>query len=64
MEVKIETSWKEVLNKEFKSTYFLQTAAHIKTELDTGAKIFPVGNHIFNAFNLLILDSRIKPDEP
>jgi uracil DNA glycosylase len=31
MEVKIETSWKEVLNKEFKSTYFLQTAAHLKT---------------------------------
>jgi uracil-DNA glycosylase len=35
----------------FKSTYFLQTAAHIKTELATGAKIFPAGNAIFNAFN-------------
>jgi len=51
MEVKIETSWKEVLRKEFKSTYFLQTAAHIKTELATGVKIFPAGSHIFNAFN-------------
>ena len=51
MEVKIEASWKEVLSKEFKSTYFLQTAAHIKTELATGVKIFPAGSHIFNAFN-------------
>jgi uracil-DNA glycosylase len=51
MEVKIEASWKEVLSKVFKSSYFLQTAAHIKTELATGAKIFPAGNNIFNAFN-------------
>ena len=51
MEVKIEASWKEVLNTFFKSTYFLQTAAHIKTELATGATIFPAGNAIFNAFN-------------
>jgi uracil-DNA glycosylase len=51
MEVKIEASWKEVLNTVFKSTYFLQTAAHIETELATGAKIFPAGNAIFNAFN-------------
>ena len=51
MEVKIEASWKEVLSNVFKSTYFLQTAAHIKTELATGANIFPAGNAIFNAFN-------------
>lgn len=51
MEVKIEASWKEVLSNVFKSTYFLQTAAHIKTELATGATIFPAGNAIFNAFN-------------
>ncbi len=51
MEVKIEASWKEVLSNVFKSSYFLQTAAHIKTELATGAKIFPSGNNIFNAFN-------------
>jgi uracil-DNA glycosylase len=51
MEVKIEASWKEVLSYVFKSSYFLQTAAHIKTELATGAKIFPAGNNIFNAFN-------------
>jgi uracil-DNA glycosylase len=51
MDVKIEASWKEVLSNVFKSSYFLQTAAHIKTELATGAKIFPAGNNIFNAFN-------------
>ena len=51
MEVKIESSWKEVLSTVFKSTYFLQTASHIKTELATGATIFPAGNAIFNAFN-------------
>ena len=51
MEVKIESSWKEVLSTVFKSTYFLQTASHIKTELATGIKIFPAGNAIFNAFN-------------
>jgi len=51
MEVKIEASWKEVLSNVFKSTYFLQTAAHIKTELATGANIFPAGSAIFNAFN-------------
>jgi uracil-DNA glycosylase len=51
MEVKIEASWKEVLSNVFNSTYFLQTAAHIKTEIATGANIFPAGNAIFNAFN-------------
>jgi uracil-DNA glycosylase len=51
MEVKIEASWKEVLSTVFKSNYFLQTTAHLKTEIVTGAKIFPAGNAIFNAFN-------------
>lgn len=51
MEVKIEASWKEVLSDVFTSTPFLQAAAHIKTELATGAHIFPSGAHIFNAFN-------------
>jgi uracil-DNA glycosylase len=57
MEVKIESSWKEVLSNVFKSSYFLQTAAHIKTELATGAKIFPAGNNIFNAFNQTTFDN-------
>ena len=49
MEIKIEASWKEVLSDVFKSTYFLQAATHIKTELATGATIFPAGKDIFNA---------------
>jgi uracil-DNA glycosylase len=57
MEVKIEASWKEVLSNVFKSSYFLQTAAHIKTELATGAKIFPAGNNIFNAFNITTFEN-------
>ena len=57
MEVKIEASWKEVLSDVFRSTPFLQAAAHIKTELATGKHIFPAGAHIFNAFNQTTFDN-------
>lgn len=57
MEIKIEASWKEVLSDVFKSTYFLQAATHIKTELATGATIFPAGKDIFNAFNQTPFDT-------
>jgi uracil-DNA glycosylase len=57
MEVKIEASWKEALSDVFKSTPFLQVAAHIKTELATGAHIFPAGSNIFNAFNQTSFDN-------
>lgn len=57
MEIKIETSWKEVLGDVFKSTYFLQAASHIKTELATGTTIFPAGKDIFNAFNQTPFDT-------
>jgi len=57
MEIKIEASWKEVLSDVFKSTYFLQAAAHIKTELATGVTIFPAGKDIFNAFNQTPFDA-------
>ena len=57
MEIKIEASWKEVLGDVFKSTHFLQAAAHIKTELATGEHIFPSGANIFNAFNQTPFDA-------
>jgi uracil-DNA glycosylase len=57
MEIKIEASWKEVLSDVFKSTHFLQAAAHIKTELATGTHIFPSGANIFNAFNQTPFDA-------
>ncbi len=51
MDVKMEASWKNVLEKEFSRPYFLQVAAHLKTEKATNAIIFPPGNLIFNAFH-------------
>ena len=47
----MEASWKNVLEKEFSRPYFLQVAAHLKTEKATNAIIFPPGNLIFNAFH-------------
>lgn len=51
MDVKIENSWKEQLQKEFTKPYFLQIVTHLKTEKATGATIYPPGSLIFNAFN-------------
>lgn len=56
MDVKIEPSWKEVLKHEFTKPYFLQVAAHLKTERATGAVIYPPGQLIFNAFNTTPFD--------
>jgi uracil-DNA glycosylase len=50
MEVKIESSWKEVLKDEFKQPYFAQVVHHIKTERQQGKTIYPQGSFIFNAF--------------
>ncbi|MCK9403331.1 MAG: uracil-DNA glycosylase [Chitinophagaceae bacterium] len=51
MDVKIEPSWKEILKPEFTKPYFLQVAAHLKTEKASGATVYPPGQLIFNAFN-------------
>ncbi|HQR93702.1 MAG: uracil-DNA glycosylase [Bacteroidetes bacterium 24-39-8] len=50
MDVKIEESWKELLKEEFSKSYFLQIAAHLKTEKATGATVYPPGQQIFHAF--------------
>ena len=50
MDVKIEESWKEQLKDEFSKSYFLQIAAHLKTEKATGATVYPPGQLIFQAF--------------
>ncbi len=50
MDVKIESSWKEVLKDEFKKPYFKQIADHLKTEKEQGKPIYPAGPLIFNAF--------------
>ncbi|HRI05772.1 MAG TPA: uracil-DNA glycosylase [Candidatus Dojkabacteria bacterium] len=51
MEVKIEQSWKEVLNEEFNQEYFLKLASFVKEEYKS-KRIFPPADKIFNAFNL------------
>lgn len=50
MNVKIEASWKEVLEDEFKKPYFKQITEHLKTERAQGKVIYPPGPLIFNAF--------------
>lgn len=56
MDVKMEPSWKQALNKEFKKDYFLQAVQHIKIEKSQGKTIYPPGKYIFNAFNTTPLD--------
>ncbi|MCU7694666.1 uracil-DNA glycosylase [Haoranjiania flava] len=50
MDVQIESSWKEVLKEEFAKRYFEHIAMFLKAEKQSGRKIFPPGNLIFNAF--------------
>ena len=50
MDVKMEASWKEVLQKEFSKAYFLQIVTHLKTERATGTVIYPPGAKMFYAF--------------
>jgi uracil-DNA glycosylase len=51
MNVKMEASWKEVLEDEFKKPYFKQVADHLKTEKTQGKTIYPPGSLIFHAFD-------------
>lgn len=56
MEVKMEPSWKQVLNQEFKKNYFLQAVQHLKIEKGQGKTIYPPGKYIFNAFDTTPFD--------
>jgi len=57
MNVKIEASWKKVLQDEFKKPYFKQITEHIKTEKEQGKIIYPPGPLIFNAFEQTPFDN-------
>ena len=57
MNVKMESSWKEVLKSEFKKPYFKQIAEHLKTEKAQGKTIYPPGPLIFNAFSKTPFDA-------
>jgi uracil-DNA glycosylase len=51
MDVKIEESWKEILNEEFEKPYFIELTSFVKSEY-LQQRVFPPGKEIFNAFNL------------
>jgi len=59
MEVRIEQSWKNVLQSEFDKTYFEQITDFVKTELLAGKTVYPPGKLIFNAFEKTPFD-RLK----
>lgn len=50
MDVKIENSWKSVLQEEFEKEYFVKLTSFVKDEYLT-KRIYPAGSEIFNAFN-------------
>src|SRR6476469_125610 len=59
MDVKIETSWKNILKEEFDKPYFENIVQHLKVEKTQGKIIYPPGPLLFNAFNTTPFD-RVK----
>ena len=55
MDVKIDASWKRVLQDEFEKPYFAQLTSFVRDEYKT-KKIFPPGNMIFSAFDHCTFD--------
>lgn len=55
-QVKIEASWKAVLESEFGQPYFQSLVAFLKTEKAAGKIIYPPGGLIFNAFDTTPFD--------
>ncbi len=55
MDVKIESSWKEVMADEFEKPYFSLLTSFVRKEYQT-KQIFPPASLIFNAFNLCPFD--------
>jgi len=49
--VKIESSWKKVLNDEFSKEYFENIRNTLKSEKKNVIKVYPPGKLIFNAFD-------------
>ena len=57
MNVRIESSWKRVLNDEFEQKYFKELTQKVKElYLNNTGKIFPKGADIFRAFDLCPFD--------
>lgn len=54
--VKIEDSWKAVLQDEFQQPYFQSLATFLRSAKGNGKTIYPPGSLIFNAFNTTPFD--------
>ncbi|MCH7815180.1 MAG: uracil-DNA glycosylase [Proteobacteria bacterium] len=50
-EIRLESSWKQVLAGEFNADYMQALRAFLLQEKSLGKRIFPPGNEIFNALN-------------
>lgn len=55
MDVKMEASWKAMLQAEFEKQYFKELVNFVKEEYKT-QRIYPAGNKIFAAFDHCVLD--------
>lgn len=55
-DVRIENSWKELLQEEFNSEYFQELTAFVRAEYGGGKAIYPPGKNIFNAFDRCPVD--------
>lgn len=56
MDVKIEPTWKEALQREFDQPYFSEIVRFIKTEKAAGKTVYPPGSQIFHAFEATPFD--------
>jgi uracil-DNA glycosylase len=56
-DVKIENSWKALLQEEFNKSYFEQIVYFLKQEKQQGKIIYPPGSLIFNAFDKTPFDN-------
>lgn len=56
MDVKIESSWKARVSKEFEKPYFQNLVTFLKRERENHT-IYPPGNQIFNAFEWCVFDN-------
>ncbi len=55
-EIRIEASWKNALEEQFKSTYFVELSEFVKEEYRT-KKVYPPPKLIFNAFDRCSFDN-------
>jgi uracil-DNA glycosylase len=56
MNVKIDSSWAEVLKEEFDKEYFCNITAYLKKEIASGIVVYPRGPNILKAFDYTPFD--------